>query len=73
MKSTIRVSGQYGEWQLSNIVHSGPRSEESLPYKNEMLSLARFGPVSKIRLSLQEGEGKLYLDDFRIRLRVDGK
>jgi len=72
-KVSFRVEVFDGEWQLSNIVHSGPRGEESLPYKNEMLSLARFGPVSKIRISLQEGKGKLYLDDFRIRVRVDGK
>ena len=51
-KVSFRVEVFDGEWQLSNIVHSGPRGEESLPYKNEMLSLARFGPVSKIRLSL---------------------
>ena len=48
-----------------------PGGEELLPYKNEMLSLARFGPVTKIRISLQDGGDHLYIDNVRIRERVD--
>ncbi len=60
-----------GNWQFVHKTYPLAR-EESLPYKNEMLALSKFGPVTKIRISLNGAtkEDILYVDDVIVRIRV---
>ncbi len=60
-----------GQWHKALTTHP-IRREEDLPYKNEMLAISKYGPVTKVRISLvgATDENILYIDDVVIRKRT---
>lgn len=70
----ILVEVYDGAWRFLHRIYPLSR-EESLPYKNEMLALSKFGPVTRIRITLNGAaqDGILYLDDVVVKERVEKK